>query len=73
MTGETTAPFYVIVDPSGGAEKVVATHGGYAAPAQFLSFMAKGATTDQAEKSPRQPESEPGARDQVRPAIRLKN
>ena len=47
MTGETTAPFYVIVDPSGGAEKVVATHGGYAAPAAFLGFMAKGATSDQ--------------------------
>ena len=50
MTGETTAPFYVIVDPSGGAEKVVATHGGYAAPAQFLSFMAKGASSDPADK-----------------------
>ncbi len=51
MTGEATAPFYVIVDPSGGGEKVVATHGGYAEPGLFLQFLGKGATATETEKT----------------------
>ncbi len=42
MTGESTAPNYVIVDPSGPAEKIVRTLGGLVEPATFLDFLDKG-------------------------------
>ncbi len=42
MTGESTAPNYVIVDPSGNAEKVVASIGGLVEPTTFLDFLGKG-------------------------------
>ncbi len=42
MTGEATAPNYVIVDPGGPAEKVVASLGGLVEPATFLDFLDKG-------------------------------
>ena len=44
LTGETTNPFYVIIDPTGLGEKVVASHGGYCEPTRFLDFLSKGAT-----------------------------
>ncbi len=45
LTGETTNPFYVIIDPSGNQEKVVAQLGGYNEPATFLDFLAKGSSS----------------------------
>jgi len=45
LTGETTNPFYVIIDPTAGSEKVVASLGGYVEPTRFLNFLGKGATS----------------------------
>ena len=42
LTGDATNPIYVIVDPAGGTEQVVAVLGGLVAPERFLAFLAKG-------------------------------
>ena len=50
LTGETTNPFYVIIDPSGGQEKVVAQLGGYNEPGRFLEFLGKGTASSTGER-----------------------
>ena len=44
LTGETTSPLYVILDPK--TEKPVAHLGGYNNPARFLAFLAQGTTAN---------------------------
>ena len=50
LTQETTNPFYVVIDPSHDAEKVVAQVGGYVEPSRFLEFLAKGSDAPATEK-----------------------
>ncbi len=44
LTGATTNPFYVIVDPRDNRETVLGAQGGYVEPAGFLDFLGKAAS-----------------------------